>query len=49
MDDKNLNQDTPTPTTEQEEVDQGVEENTLLEIDARNFITIISSEVSAVF
>ena len=46
-DDENLN--TPTPTTEQEEVDQGVEEDTLLEIDARDFITIISLEVSAVY
>ena len=48
-DDDDQNQNTPTPTSEQEEVDKGVEENTLLDIDARNYITIISTEIWAVY
>ena len=35
-----------TITPEQEEVDKGVEENNLLDVDARRFINIISSEAS---
>ena len=39
-DDEDPNQNLHTQTTEQVEVDKGVEENNFLDTDARNFITI---------
>ena len=47
--DDDLNENLVTITPEQEEVNKGVEENNLLDVDARRFINIISSDIAAVY
>ena len=46
---EDLNENLITITPEQDEVDKGVEAHNLLDVDARRYINIISSDIAAIY